>query len=73
MEGDQDQDEFDSQLKKWFEGQLFSFQRSDLLTRLTSRERVDTCWQMLKKKVLEQLAVFDSNNHCESVKPDRII
>ena len=28
---------------------------------------------MLLRKVNEQLAVFDSNNHCESIKDDKII
>lgn len=28
---------------------------------------------MLKKKVTDQLAIFDSNHYCESIKPDQVL
>lgn len=42
--GDEDTIDFQAKLKNWYEESLFSFSRSEILTKLTSRERVEICW-----------------------------
>jgi len=38
--------------------------KRDLLELIDSKQRVGLCWRELREKVIDQLAVFDSNHFC---------